>query len=79
MRWQVAATETLLLFCGIQSENNEKNIQRYKRTSHSPCTLLFTRIASAIAIAPLSPMLLKDCEPFRARKQNKTETSAKQK
>ncbi len=24
MRWQVAASDVLLLFCGIQSENNKK-------------------------------------------------------
>ena len=63
-------------------KNNEKSIQRYKRdkktssniqqhkrTSSSHCTLLFTRIASAIALAPSSPNLLLLWETFRARKE----------
>ncbi len=40
-------------------------IQQHKRTRRSSCTLLFTRIASPIALAPSSPMLLLSCETFR--------------
>ena len=43
-------------------------IQRqHIRTRRSSCTLLFVRIASAMARAPSSPMLLPPCEIMRMR------------
>ncbi len=64
-----------------QVKQTSSSIQQHKRTSHSPFTLLFTRIASAIALAPSSAIELLYCETFRARKEkqngNFSETKVK--
>jgi hypothetical protein len=68
-----------------KSEKTSSSNQQHKRTRRSFCTLLFTRIASAIALEPSSPMMLSFCETFRVgngktkRKvqQNKSETNVK--
>ena len=49
-------------------KKTSSSIQQHKRTRDSVCTLLFTRIASAIALAPSSPIPLLFCETFRVGK-----------
>ncbi len=55
-------------FSKTKVKKTSSSIQQHKRTSSRFCTLLFTRIASATALAPSAPMLLLPCETFRVRK-----------